>query len=158
MYTCVRKSQYGIYAQCASCLQGIKHYEPAVVTQLLEFLYRYVADILQDAQVAVFKSSALQLQHCCLTSDCSLRTWSFCKIHRHLSKCKGSADPQHLQKLTKSPLSYGLFCCRLLGVAAINRLDLRTSCWPCIHRRPTSLPGRHPKKQAYLSPIADIPS
>lgn len=29
---------------------GIKHYEPAVVTQLLEFLYRYISDVLEDAQ------------------------------------------------------------------------------------------------------------
>ncbi|KAK9904929.1 hypothetical protein WJX75_005818 [Coccomyxa subellipsoidea] len=29
---------------------GIKHYEPAVVTQLLEFCYRYISDVLEDAQ------------------------------------------------------------------------------------------------------------
>ena len=32
-------------------LQGVKHYDPAVVTQLLEFLYRYMSDVVQDAEV-----------------------------------------------------------------------------------------------------------
>jgi hypothetical protein len=31
--------------------QGVKEYEPRVVTQLLDFVYRYVTDVLQDAEV-----------------------------------------------------------------------------------------------------------
>lgn len=32
-------------------LQGVTEYEPRVVEQLLNFMYRHVADILQDAEV-----------------------------------------------------------------------------------------------------------
>ena len=31
--------------------QGVRHYDAAVVTQLLEFLYRYTSDVLESAQV-----------------------------------------------------------------------------------------------------------
>ncbi len=31
--------------------QGVKEYEPRVVNQLLDFVYRYVCDVLQDAEV-----------------------------------------------------------------------------------------------------------
>ena len=31
--------------------QGVKEYEPRVVNQLLDFVYRYVTDVLQDAEV-----------------------------------------------------------------------------------------------------------
>ena len=34
-------------------LQGVTEYEPRVVEQLLNFMYRHVADILQDAEVSV---------------------------------------------------------------------------------------------------------
>ena len=31
--------------------QGVKDYEPRVVNQLLDFAYRYVCEVLQDAEV-----------------------------------------------------------------------------------------------------------
>lgn len=34
-------------------LQGVSEYEPRVVEQLLNFMYRHVADILQDAEVSL---------------------------------------------------------------------------------------------------------
>ena len=36
---------------CAQLEQGVKEYEPRVVNQLLDFVYRYVCDVLQDAEV-----------------------------------------------------------------------------------------------------------
>ena len=32
-------------------LQGVQEYEPGVTTQLLNFMYRYVSEVLQDAEV-----------------------------------------------------------------------------------------------------------
>ena len=32
-------------------LQGVQDYEPGVITQLLNFMYRYVSEVLQDAEV-----------------------------------------------------------------------------------------------------------
>lgn len=37
---------------CASYLQGIKEYEPRVVHQLLDFMYRNVAEVLQVAEAS----------------------------------------------------------------------------------------------------------
>ena len=34
-----------------SHLQGVQDYEPGVTTQLLNFMYRYVSEVLQDAEV-----------------------------------------------------------------------------------------------------------
>ena len=34
-----------------SHLQGVQEYEPGVTTQLLNFMYRYVSEVLQDAEV-----------------------------------------------------------------------------------------------------------
>lgn len=37
----------------AVAMQGVLEYEPRVVLQLLDFLYRYVSETLQDADVRV---------------------------------------------------------------------------------------------------------
>ena len=34
-----------------SDLQGIQEYEPRVVKQLMDFVYRYISEVLQDAEV-----------------------------------------------------------------------------------------------------------
>ena len=36
-----------------NCLQGVQDYEPRVVHQLLNLMYRYASDILQDADVSL---------------------------------------------------------------------------------------------------------
>ena len=47
--TCFIKSCTFLNIRCRA--QGVRHYDAAVVTQLLEFLYRYTSDVLECAQV-----------------------------------------------------------------------------------------------------------
>ena len=57
--------------------QGVKHYDAAVVTQLLEFLYRYTSDVLECAQV--------HPTDCCPMVSCTL----------HANACNCPLPPFH---------------------------------------------------------------
>ena len=60
-------------------MQGVRDYEPRVVHQLMDLMYRYTADILQDADVRPILGSSLPslplalILHGCLTiGQCQL--------------------------------------------------------------------------------------
>jgi Transcription initiation factor IID, 31kD subunit len=42
--------------------KGVEEYEPRVLKQLLDFMYRYLVDTLQDAEVCVCVAAALRKQ------------------------------------------------------------------------------------------------
>ena len=53
-------------------LQGIKEYEPRVVHQLLDFMYRNVAEVLQVAEVSLCRySTSYQPQTACRSASAS---------------------------------------------------------------------------------------
>ena len=68
--------------------QGVKHYDAAVVTQLLEFLYRYTSDVLECAQVHPIE--------CCTMSIC---TWHACTCNCPLRSCHKDAKQSALSSV-----------------------------------------------------------
>ena len=70
------------------CTQGVKHYDAAVVTQLLEFLYRYTSDVLECAQVHPIE--------CCTMSIC---TWHACPCNCPIRSCHKDAKQSALSSV-----------------------------------------------------------
>ena len=75
--------------------QGVKHYDAAVVTQLLEFLYRYTSDVLECAQVRptpccptyLLHNASMQLQSHSSATSCARQLSS---LAFSLKECMGS--------------------------------------------------------------------